>query len=142
MEIATQKFGRFLAIFALAALLAVAFLGISHSMMGMGIKSDGTMGGCLFSGKSEICTMTFTEHISHWQSMFTTTFPQKAFAVALLVLLAVVSVAVAILTRNLFLLSSYYATRWRLYIKQNPNLSLFNPLKEAISAGILNPKIY
>ena len=86
--------------------------------------------------------MTFSEHIAHWQAMFTTTAPQKALTFALLLLLVVVFITVAILKRNLLLLSSYYATRWRLYIRQNPNLSLFSPLKEAFSSGILHPKIF
>lgn len=142
MEIATKKFARFLLGFALLAFIAVAFFGMSQTMMGMEKRSDGTMSGCMFSGQAEICTMTFSEHIAHWQAMFTTTVPQKALAFALLILLAVTFVAVAIFKRNLLLLYNYYATRWRLYIKQNPNLSLFNPLSEAFSNGLLNPKIF
>ena len=76
MEIATKKFARFLLRLAFIAFLSVAFLGISQSM-GMEKQNDGKMGGCLFSGKAEICTMTFGEHISQWQSMFTTTAPKK-----------------------------------------------------------------
>lgn len=141
MEIATKKSARFLLGFALIAFLLVAFFGASQSM-GMEMKDDGTMGGCLFTGMEEICTMKFEEHLAQWQSMFTTTAPQKALAIALLLLLVVVFVAVAILKRNLLLLFSYYTTRWRLYIRHNPELSFFNPLKEAFSQGILNPKIY
>ena len=141
MEIATKKFARFLLGLALIAFLSIAFFGASQTM-GMDQQSDGTMGGCLFTGMEEICEMTFTEHLSQWQSMFTTTAPQKALAFALLFLLTVVFVAVAIFKRNLLLLFSYYTTRWRLYIRHNPELSLFNPLKEAFLRGILNPKIY
>jgi len=141
MEIATKKFARFLLGLALIAFLSVAFFGASQTM-GMDQQSDGTMGGCMFTGMEEICEMSFTEHLAQWQSMFTTTVTQNAFTVILLLLLAVVFVTVGIFKRNLLLLFSYYTTRWRLYIKQNPNLSLFNPLKEAFSQGILNPKIY
>ena len=141
MEIATKKFARFLLGLALIAFLSVAFFGASQTMA-MEKQSDGTMGGCLFTGMEEICKMSFTEHLTQWQSMFTTTVTQNAFTVILLLLLAVVFVTVGIFKRNLLLLSSYHATRWRLYIKQNPNLSLFNPLREAFSQGILNPKIY
>ena len=136
-----KKFSRFVLVFGLIAFLSVAFFGASLSM-GMGMKDDGTMGGCLFTGMEEICTMKFDEHLAQWQSMFTTTAPQKALAFALLLLLAVVFVAVAIFKRNLLLLFSHHATRWRLYIRHNPELSLFNPLREAFSQGILNPKIY
>lgn len=141
MEIATKKLSRFLLVFGLIAFLSVAFFGMSQSM-GMEKRADGTMGGCIFDGRAEMCAMSFTEHLSAWQNMFTTTAPQQVLILALLILLAVVFVAVAILKRNLFLLFSYYATRWRLYIRHNPELSLFNPLREAFARGILNPKIY
>lgn len=141
MKIASKKFTRFLLVLALVAFLSVVFFGASQSM-GMEKQNSGKMSGCVFSGKVEICTMTFSEHIGHWQSMFTTTVTQNALTVILLLLLAIVFVAVGIFKRNLLLLFSYYTTRWRLYIRNNPELSLFNPLKEAFSQGILNPKIY
>lgn len=142
MEGTTKKFARFFLGFVLIALLTVAFFGMSQSMMGMDKRVDGTMSGCMFSGQAEICTMTFSEHLAHWQGMFTTTAPQKALAFVLLILLAMVFAAVVILKRNLFLLFNYYATRWWLYIKNNSHLLLFNPLREAFSQGILNPKIF
>ncbi len=142
VRIANKKIIRFFFRLAPIALIFVALFGLSHGMAGMEKRSDGTMSGCMFSGQAEMCTMTFSEHIAHWQAMFTTTAPQKTLAFALLLLLVVVFIAVAILKRNLLLLSNYYATRWRLYIRQNPNLSLFSPLKEAFSSGILHPKIY
>lgn len=141
MEIATKKLGRFLLVVGLIAFVAVAFFGISLTM-GMEMRDDGSMGGCLFDGRAEMCAMSFTEHLSQWHSMFTVPTPQKALAFALLLLFAVVFVAIAIFKRNLLLLFSYYTTRWRLYIRHNPELSLFNPLREAFSRGILNPKIY
>ena len=142
MEIATtKKFTRFLLGLILIAFLSVTFFGMSQAMMGMEKRSDGTMSGCMFSGTA-ICKMTFSEHLASWQGMFTATNPQKVIALTLLALLAVMFVAVIILKKNLFLLFSYYATRWRLFRKQNPHLSLFNPLREAFSKGILNPKIY
>ena len=142
MEIvASKKFARFLLVFALIAFLLVAFFGISQSM-GMGKQNNGKMDGCIFTGKVEICTMTFSEHISHWQSLFTATTPQNSLALVLLILLAVVFVVIAIFKRNLLLLFNYYTARWRFYVRNNPELSLFDPIKEAFSQGILNPKIY
>jgi hypothetical protein len=141
MEIATKKLGRLLLTLGLIAFLVVAFFGASKSMS-MEMRDDGTMGGCLFTGMDAICTMKLEEHLTQWQSMFTTTDPQKALTFVLLILLAVVFVTVSIFKRNLLLLFSYYTTRWRLYIKHNPALSLFNSLREAFSQGILNPKIY
>ncbi len=130
-------------IFASLALLFFVFVNILGVNATMSRGANGRMGNCPFAGSmTKICSMGAVEHISRWQSLFTTTAPQKAITFALLILLAVVFVAVAILKRNLFLLFSFYATRWRLYIKQNPHLSLFNPLREAFSQGILNPKIF
>lgn len=143
MEIATtRKFARFLLILGLIAFLSVAFFGAPQSMMGMEKRADGTMSGCLFMGMEEICTMTFTQHLNQWQNMFTTTAPQKALTFALLFLLAVVFVAIVVFKRNLLLLFNYHATRSRLYLRHNPELSLFNFFKKAFSQGILNPKIY
>lgn len=141
MEIANKKFSRFLMGFMFITFLSVAFFGASQTM-GMEQQSDGTMGGCLFSGMEEICEMSFIEHLTEWQSMFTTTVTQNAFTIILLLLLAVVFFAIGIFKRNLLLLYNYHATRWRFYIRHNPELSLFNPLKEAFARGILNPKIY
>lgn len=141
MGIANKKLSCFLLNFMLVAFLAVIFFGLPRTI-GMEKNSDGMMSGCLFSGKVEICAMSFTEHITVWQSMFTTTATQNALTTVLLLLLTVVFVAVGIFKRSLLLLSSYHATRWRLYIRHNPELSLFNPLKEAFARGILNPKIY
>ena len=142
MEIANKKFTRFLLGVTLVVYLFLVVFGVSQTIMGMEKRADGSMSDCLFSSKAEICTMTFSEHLSQWKAMFTTTAPQEAFTFALLILIAVVFIAVAIFKRNLFLLSSYFAIRWRLYIRQNPNLSLFSSIKEAFSSGILHPKIF
>ncbi len=139
MEIATKKFTRFLLAFGLIVSISVVFFSAYHSL-GMEKRSNGTMSGCVFTGKTKNCTMTIAGHTSKWQGMFTTTAPQKLLDFALLILLAVSFIAVAILKRNLLLQFSLYTTRWRLYIRQHP--SLFNLLQEAFSQGILNPKIY
>ncbi len=141
MEIATKKFARFLLVMGLIAFLSVAFFGASQSM-GMEMRDDGTMGGCLFIGVEEICKMSLIEHLSQWQSIFATIAPQQAITFALLLLLAVVFVIVATIKHNLLLPFNHYTTRWRLYIRQNPHLNLFNHLRAAFTRGILNPKIY
>ncbi len=134
-----STFSSRVAMLVLATFLVVAFFGAFYSP-GMEKRSDGMMSGCMFSAKN--CTMTIGQHFSQWQSMFTTTAPQKATSLALLILLTISFIAVAILRRNLLLLSNHYTIRWRLYIRQYLRLWLFNPLGEAFSQGILNPKIY
>jgi len=126
----------------ISAFLSVGVFGMSHSSE-MKIKDDGTMNGCLFDGRAEICLMTFAEHLSRWQGMFTV-IPKKA---GLLVLLLVLISAGGVLVFSIFkqhqlLLLKYFLDRWRLYLKQNQHIPLFDHLREAFSRGILNPEIY
>jgi len=140
--VAAKNILNFLLIFGISAFFAVGVFGISHSS-DMKMKDDGTMGGCLFDGRAEICSMTFAEHLSLWQGMFTA-IPQKTnLWVLLFALISAIGVLVfSILKQHQLLLLKYFSDRWRLYLKQNPRLSLFDHLREAFSRGILNPKIY
>ena len=130
-------------ILGISAFLAVGVFGMSHAS-DMKMKGDGTMSGCLFDGRAEICPMAFAEHLSRWQSMFTA-IPTKAdFLITLFALISAVGVLLLFSLRRrwLLLLFSRLSDRWRFYLKQNPHISLFDPLREAFSQGILNPKIY
>ncbi|MBI2075099.1 MAG: hypothetical protein HYT82_00330 [Candidatus Harrisonbacteria bacterium] len=131
-----------LLIFGISAFLAVGIFGMSYAS-DMNMKGDGTMSGCLFDGRAEICPMTFAEHLSHWQGMFTA-IPQKAnlFVMLLALILVVGALAFFILKQHQLLLLKYFLDRWRLYLKQNPHILSFHHLREAFSQGILNPKIY
>lgn len=143
MSFVSRKFGTFLAIMVLSIFIFITFFGANHTL-GMEMREDGKMSGCLFDGKAEICPMTFSDHLSRWQGMFTA-IPQKAdLLVALFLLILVFSTFLLFNLRRrlLLLLFSRLSDRWRLYLKQNPHLSLFDHLREAFSQGILNPKIY
>lgn len=142
MGIATKKIADPLLIFGFFTFLSVGVFGIFQSAQ-MEMKDDGTMSGCLFDGRAEICLMTIAEHISRWQGMFTV-IPQKTDLRVLLFALisAIGALAVSALRRNHHFLSKHSSDRRRLYLKQNPHIPLFNPLREAFSRGILNPKIY
>lgn len=96
---------------------------------------------CPFSGHSmSICKMNPMEHIQEWQSMFTT-LPAKdalSFLSALLALLALLAIGA-------WKKFSIHDQPWpEIYI--NPfylrKYEIFDPLKEAFSSGILNPKIF
>lgn len=129
-------------LFVLFSFFFIVGFGLSHSL-GMEMRTDGTMGGCMFDGRAQICPMAFTEHISNWQSMFSVILQKSFFFVQILVLISTFIVAVSALRRNLlFLLFSYFSERWKFSIKNNPNLPLFDFIREAFSRGILNPKIY
>lgn len=142
IKIMFRKISNSITLFALLSFLLIAGLGLSHSL-GMEMRDDGTMDGCMFGGRAEICPMTFAEHLSKWRDLFTA-IPQKSIQlIQLLVLLSSFAIAAFALRRHLLLpLFSYFSERWRFYIKNNPNLPLFDRLRETFSQGILNPKIH
>src|SRR3989344_5522780 len=106
----------------------------------MGINEDGTMSGCLFNGRTEICDMAFFEHISIWQGIFSATQNTDFINLLSLIILLSVSIATATTNQNLASLLRLFNTR-KLYILKSLNLH-FNYLKKAFSQGILEPKIY
>ena len=142
MSFTNLKYTKMVGILGMATFIIVAIIGVSYTLE-MKMKSDGTMSGCLFDGQAETCPMTIAEHLSRWQGMFTV-IPQKTDILIqfLLLALAVIFIASAFRQRLLLLLSAHFLDRWRLYLKQNPHIPLFDPLREAFSRGILNPKIY
>lgn len=143
MKIAAGRFDRFLLMVGLIVFLWMAFFGAPHSVMGMEQKSDGAMGACIFDGKAETCTMSISQHLSSWQGLFTAPAPEKTQALlALLALIGIIFTAVLALRRHFALQMNHSAHRWRAYVKQSSLLAIFNPLREAFSRGILNPKIY
>lgn len=108
---------------------------------GMGVDMNSPTAICPFGGHSEsICKMNPMEHIQEWQSMFTM-IPAKdvlSFLSALLALLALLAIGA-------WKKFSIHDQPWpEIYI--NPfylrKYEIFDPLKEAFSSGILNPKIF
>lgn len=139
MEISTKKFANFLLISGMAAFFVAAILNIGSQMP---IKADGTMGGCLFNGQAELCTMGFGQHFAQWQNMFTAT-PSKTMTLSLvLAVIGLFILASAFLKRHLIWAVERMAALQKLYLIHQRSLSLFNPLREVFSQGILNPEIY
>jgi len=120
--------------------LWVVLLGFSQFGMGMDMSS-GAMVNCPFAGHSmAICKMNPLEHIQEWQSMFTM-IPTKDALSFLSVLIALL----ALLAIGAWKKFSIHDQPWpEIYI--NPfylrKYEIFDPLKEAFSSGILNPKIF
>lgn len=140
MDITSKKFAISFFAFGLFAFVTLSVFGLGH-MSGMEANKDGNMEGCIFTGKTMLCKMGIVEHISLWQGMFTAMPQEGLLFMALLILL----VAVIFVTKNILApprLSNGEILTKRLYLKEHPDLPLFNPLKEAFSQGILNPKIY
>jgi hypothetical protein len=108
---------------------------------GLGMDMNSPTANCPFDGHSmSICKMNPMEHIQEWQSMFTM-IPTKDALSFLSVLLALL----ALLAIGAWKKFSIHDQPWpEIYI--DPfylrKYQIFNPLQEAFSNGILNPKIF
>ena len=96
---------------------------------------------CPLSGhQMVICQMNPTEHIQEWQSMFTM-LPVESAVFAILALFAFFVVFTSKLWSGISLPdpATVYSQRFR---ARAFAFQIFDPLKEAFSSGILNPKLY
>jgi hypothetical protein len=137
-----KKISNLIAFFVLLSLFLVVGLGLGHSF-GIEMKLNGTMAGCIFDRQTAICPMIFTEHITKWQALFTV-IPQKSTLLIQLLMLVSILVLAASAARQtwLLLLFNYFSKRWKLYLKHNPHITLFDHQRQLFSRGILNAKIY
>lgn len=111
------------------------------SQMSMNMSTMDGKANCPFGGHSmAICQMNPMEHIQEWQSMFTA-LPAKD---GLTILSALLSLLALLALRFLNTPSLFKKPRLEQYV--NPfylnRAPIFNPLQEAFSRGILNPKIF
>lgn len=135
-----MKLDRILTFSGLLAFVLLGIFGLGH-FSGMPINEGGEMDGCIFAGGTMLCKMSVIEHIALWQSMFTAV-PQESATVFVLLALFI---AVIFTIKNILApprLFKHNALAYKLYLARHPDLPLFNPLKEALSRGIINPKIY
>ena len=132
------KFLKFLIAFVAIAMLLFGFSGFG--MMGMDMSNP--MVNCPFAGHSmSICKMNPMEHIQEWQSTFTTLPAKDTLSSLISILLALL----ALFGLRFFKKFSLHNQPWpEVYI--NPfylrKHQIFDPLREAFSNGILNPKIF
>ena len=111
------------------------------SQISMDMKTMDGKANCPFGGHSmAICQMNPMEHIQEWQSMFTM-LPAKD---ALSILSVLLSLLTLLALRFLNTPSLFKKPRLEQYV--NPfyfnRVPIFNPLQEAFSRGILNPKLF
>lgn len=125
----------------LAAFLSLNVMGPAHAF-GMQKNENGQMSGCVFDGMAEICTMSLLEHMAAWQSLFTANVPNNTLTAALASLL-LFAIAFAFVRRlwpsdpvDLILTGQKIHNRFR------QDFTFVNPLQEAFSNGILNPKLF
>ncbi len=126
-------------LFILIPIVWIFLFGLSQMSMDMSMMNG--KANCPFSGHSiVICQLNPMEHIQEWQSMFTT-LPAKD---TLSILSVILSLLVLLALR--FLNTPYLFKKPRIEKYVNPfylnRVPIFNPLKEAFSRGILNPKLF
>lgn len=135
-----KKFSSLLAVLVIVTFLFVAFFGMADSSFGMQMNEKGQMSGCLFGGHAGICTMTQSEHIQAWQNLFTT-LPPKAIGLSLVLLLFGLTFVSALIRRQRSVDRDESTIKLRNY-SENLSIKPFNFIQEALSQGILNPKIF
>lgn len=122
----------------LLCFLAVGILGLR---LGMDHNQNGTMKGCVFmmqQGDSAVCSMSAAEHLLQWQQ-FLLAEPKSDQHILLtaLALTVILPVLLALPTRALSKTPDFKLQRWRARI-----MKLFDYLLQALSQGILRPKVF
>lgn len=130
----TGKLGSFLIV------LAVFLISIFGPGLIMGIAQGSEMAGCPFTGgPGSLCQMGVIEHISYWQQLFTATPSNTIIGLAFLLLLLLLSTSLIFFQNDKSISSK---PSYKLYNRDNPQITLFNYLLLLFRAGILHPKIY
>jgi hypothetical protein len=107
------------------------------SQFGMG--SNGQNVNCPFSGHSmSICNMNITEHIQEWQAMFAS-LPAKDIIATLFALFLLIALRKFLPFKTF---SFPEIKKVHTYFLLKDRFQIFDPLKEAFSRGILNPKLF
>lgn len=116
-----------------------SYLGVATLNLGMG-DEEAVLVDCpfVFGHSMAICEMNPMEHLQEWQSMFTM-LPSQNVLLALFALLAL------LLARKFH--STFSIPEPPLTPRSNrpvytQSFQIFDPLKEAFSSGILNPKLF
>lgn len=126
-------FGKKLAFLLLISLFVTMSIGGIYTAETM--MEDGAMHNCPYMGVAALCNMSPLEHLSEWQSMFTTT-PQQFGPAALLLLLALALVwhfvgsLLPLQPKKVFVYRHKYRER------------VFDPLRLAFARGLIHPKIF
>ncbi len=136
----SQNLTKLLLIFSIAAFLLISFLGVGH--LGMNMDSLGQeMPGCSVMGMATVCQMNPLEHIAAWQSMFVSVSP-KGISGTLAFFLAFLLFAFSAKSFWSVGLASFFFNQKTTSILRRVISIIRNPLQEAFSNGILNPKIF
>ncbi|MFA7000170.1 MAG: hypothetical protein WC241_03595 [Candidatus Paceibacterota bacterium] len=136
-----KKFEKVMLLISVVTFLWISIFGLVYHMNQM--RPEVSNNSCLFSAYSNgECAMNISEHITFWQEMFTSTPQNIAGFMDAIILIISLAILIIFYRDNLSLSSKRIASRFRLYIKQHPQINLFNYLGEVFSSGILNTKKY
>lgn len=117
------------------------FFAFTFSVISMQIDKDGNMSTCPFMNEASLCKMNTFEHISRFQALFNLT-PSRIISVLLIVITLLV-LSLFAFARHWLELFTEEAKIQRDYSTRNFYISLlFNPIRRALSRGIIQPKIY
>lgn len=111
----------------------------------MAMEANGQMssGNCFMPGMTEaLCQMDPLEHIASWQSMFTAIPNQGDVVLLLLALLALALGALFIRSFRNIPLPQPPAVLQTPFLYYKRHIPIIHPLQEALSSGILHPKIF
>lgn len=89
----------------------------------------------------ECCNTSISKHIESWKSTFLV-LPREIKDGLLLLLIGLVTALAFVGLRFKHDPDNRERLSYRFYIRDDPELALFNQLKLAFARGILNPKIY
>ena len=130
-----QKRASWFMVAAFVAFFFAASAGISHA--GMSMDENGHMHECPFMGMTAICEMNPLEHITAWQARFATLTVQESLTILILALLAL---ATPELRQRLRTPPAHQIYFFLIRKRVMPTSS--NYLKEALSKGIMHPKVF
>jgi len=142
MPLIIQRIIKFPAVFLTITALVFGFMcvGMFHTtsttMEGMAITPEVSL-----KSKQTCCGGTMSEHVQSWTSTFLTTSQNLRNDLALLAL-GPLLVLVFARSRFSFASTDQLLISSKLYLRQRPNLIIFNPLRLAFARGILHPKLY
>lgn len=123
-----------------ALLFGFVCVGMFHETS-MEMTTDPTL--MAITAEESCCGTTMSQHIQSWKSTFLAVPQGFRDALALLALGLVLILGYSWFSfRDRYPLLDPDIGGLRLYVRQNPDITLFNHLKLAYARGILNPKIY
>ena len=131
------------------ALITIGALVLGFFCFGMFSKSEthmtmlGNTQSISMASEQQCCGTSISHHTNTWKNI-TLAVPDKVRDTLMMLALgfALILGGSWLSLRHRYPLPNLDILRLRLYIIQNPDLSLFNYLKLAFARGILNPKLY